>query len=185
MIDLVRRKISTFSPTFLEGNKEIRASVLIPIFEMNGDTTILLTKRTETVKYHKGEISFPGGMSEDEDKDASATAIRECWEEVGVEPEHMDIIGRLDDMSTFTGFVISPFVGRIPYPYNFRLNPDEVSYLIKLPLSHLLSTVPTVEQVEFRGFQEEAPAIYYQNERIWGATCRILLQLKGIIQDKS
>jgi 8-oxo-dGTP pyrophosphatase MutT (NUDIX family) len=185
MIDLVRRKISNYSPTFLEGNKEIRASVLIPIFENGGNINILLTKRAETVKYHKGEISFPGGMFEEEDNDAGATAIRECWEEVGIKPEDMDIIGRLDDMRTFTGFVISPFVAFIPYPYNFTLNPDEVTYLIKLPLPHLLVTSAIMEQVEFRGFQEEAPAIYYQNERIWGATCRILLQLKGIIQQQS
>jgi 8-oxo-dGTP pyrophosphatase MutT (NUDIX family) len=182
MVDLVRRKIAGFSPSFMNGGRDIRASVLIPVFENDGDVHILLTKRTETVKYHKSEISFPGGMSEEEDKDARATAIRECWEEVGVEPHHMDIIGRLDDMATFTGFVISPFVGFIPYPYDFRINPDEVSYLIHLPLSHLLSTTPKAEQVEFRGFQEEAPAIYFHNERIWGATCRILLQFKGIIQ---
>jgi 8-oxo-dGTP pyrophosphatase MutT (NUDIX family) len=182
MIDLVRRRLSAYSPSFLDGGREMKASVLIPMFQDDGASHIVLTKRTDTVKYHKGEISFPGGMREEEDHDALATAMRECWEEIGVEPKDVEVLGRLDDMSTFTGFVISPFVAHIPYPYNFRVNPGEVGYLIYLPVPYLLSSTAVREKVEFQGGMTEAPAIYFENERIWGATCRILLQLKRIIQ---
>jgi 8-oxo-dGTP pyrophosphatase MutT (NUDIX family) len=184
MIDLVRRRLSLYSPSFLDAREDVRASVLIPLFMDGDEDRIVLTKRTETVKYHKGEISFPGGMYEREDEDALATAMRECWEEIGVEPEHMEILGRLDDMHTYTGFIISPFVGLIPYPYDFRVNPDEVSYIVYLPVPFLLSCAPVVETVDFQGGVTRAPAIYYENERIWGATCRILLQLRRIIQNE-
>lgn len=162
----------------------MRAAVLIPVFQKGAQTHILLTKRTDTVKYHKGEISFPGGMYEENDGDPLATAIRESAEEIGMKPEDVEIVGRLDDMHTFTGFVITPYVGLVPFPYDFTLNPDEVSYLIYLPLSHLLTHEQIMESVGFKGDTVQAPAIYYEGERIWGATCRMLFQLRKIIQDE-
>jgi 8-oxo-dGTP pyrophosphatase MutT (NUDIX family) len=184
MIDLLRRKLSAYQPVSMDGDESIRASVLIPVFHDGKESHVLLTKRAETVKYHKGEISFPGGMYEEDDGDALTTAMRESREEIGVRPEDIDIIGRLDDMHTFTGFVVTPYVGRIPFPYDFTLNPDEVSYLIYLPLSHLLASEQTTESVDFKGGITQAPAIYYGSERIWGATCRMLLQLRRIIRDE-
>ncbi len=135
------------------------------------------------MKHHKGEISFPGGMYETVDGDTLTTAIRECHEEIGVKETDIEIVGRLDDMSTFTGFVITPYVGLIPFPYDFKLNPGEVEYLIYLPVPHLLKAELKMETVEFQGGLTRAPAIYYEGERIWGATCRILMQLRKIIED--
>jgi 8-oxo-dGTP pyrophosphatase MutT (NUDIX family) len=183
MIDVLRRKLSIYPPVSLDGKERMRASVLIPVFDKGEGTYILLTKRTEKVKYHKGEISFPGGMYEEGDGDALTTAMRESMEEIGVRPEDVEIIGQLDDMNTFTGFRVTPYVGLIPYPYNFTPSPDEVSYLIYLPLSHLLACEQKMESVDFMGQARQAPAIYYGGERIWGATCRMLLQLRAIIQD--
>jgi 8-oxo-dGTP pyrophosphatase MutT (NUDIX family) len=184
MIHLLRRKLSTYQPTSMDGDERKRASVLIPIFDKGKGTYILLTKRTDKVKHHKGEISFPGGMYEEGDGDALTTAMRESMEEIGVRPEDVEIIGRLDDMNTFTGFVITPYVGLIPFPYDFTPSPDEVNYLIYLPLSHLLAYEQKTESVDVIGGTSRAPAIYYEGERIWGATCRILLQLRRIIQDE-
>ena len=161
------------------------ASVLIPIFENSTGPHVVLTKRTTTVKYHKGEISFPGGMYEEGDGDTLKTALRECDEEIGVKGGDIEIVGRLDDMSTFTGFIITPYVGLIPYPYAFKLNPGEVAYLIFLPLPYLLKAEPQAETVESRGGMVKTPAIYYEGERIWGATCRILMHLKKIIEDET
>ena len=184
MIDLLRRKLAAYQPASMDSNKRARASVLIPILESVKGMHILLTKRTEKVKYHKNEISFPGGMYEENDGDSLATAVRESMEEVGLRKGDVEILGRLDDMSTFTGFVITPYVGLIPFPYEFVLNPDEVSYLIYLPLVYLLASEPTIESADFEGRQKNAPAIYYEGERIWGATCRILLQFRKILQDR-
>ncbi len=142
---------------------------------------ILLTKRTETVKYHKGEISFPGGTYEEDDGDAERTAVRECGEEIGVRPDDIDIIGRLDDMATITGFVITPFVAFIPCPYDFRVNPGEVHHLIYLPLSRLMEAEPETTMGEHEGEPVASPAISYEGERIWGATCKLLLQLKDVL----
>jgi 8-oxo-dGTP pyrophosphatase MutT (NUDIX family) len=185
MINALRRKISMYQPSSIDGDESVRAAVLIPVFQKDTQTHILLTKRTNTVKYHKDEISFPGGVYEEDDGNALTTAIRESAEEIGMRPEDVEIVGQLDDMHTFTGFVITPYVGFIPFPYDFTLNSDEVSYLIYLPLSHLLTHEQTMESVDFKGGTAQAPAIYYEGERIWGATCRILFQLRSIIQDET
>ena len=184
MIPRLREKLSAYRPASLRSQMKTRASVLIPIAAENGDTRILLTRRTTSVKYHKGEISFPGGMYEEYDRETVRTAIRECGEEIGVRPDDIEIVGRLDDMETMTGFVITPYVGVIPYPYNFRLNPEEVHYLIWLPLPFLMSCRPEVTISEQKGKAFEVFAIRYNGERIWGATCKLLLELRRILEDE-
>jgi 8-oxo-dGTP pyrophosphatase MutT (NUDIX family) len=183
MIDLLKRKLSAFQPSSLDGRERMRASVLIPVLSKDGGAHILLTKRTEKVKYHKGEISFPGGTYEEGDGDALTTATRESMEEIGLRPEDVEIVGRLDDINTFTGFMVTPYVGLIPFPYDFTLSPDEVSYLIYLPFSYLMTSRYRLESAELNGRNRQAPAIYYEGERIWGATCRMLLQLRGVLED--
>jgi 8-oxo-dGTP pyrophosphatase MutT (NUDIX family) len=183
MLPLLRRLLSSYTPSTLRHDEGVRSSVLIPIFENGAGPHIVLTKRTVTVKHHKGEISFPGGMYEEGDEDTLTTALRETSEEIGVDNADVEILGRLDDMSTYTGFVITPYVGLIPHPYDFKLNPGEVAYLIYLPVSYLLEAEPRIEAVELEGRPKSAPAIYYEGERIWGATCRILMQLRKIIKD--
>ncbi|MGD0232076.1 MAG: CoA pyrophosphatase [Syntrophorhabdales bacterium] len=185
MIPLLKRKLSAYRPSELQSDPTIRASVLIPIVVNGADIDILLTKRTTTVKYHKGEISFPGGMYEEDDGETMRTAIRECGEEIGVRPDDIEVMGRLDDLKTVTGFVITPYVGFIPYPYDFALNPDEVRYLVCLPFSYLMTYEPKMERAEHEGKVLHVPAIYYGGERIWGATCRLLLQLRHILEDET
>ncbi len=143
--------------------------------------SILLTKRTHTVNAHKGEVSFPGGMYEESDGSTQETALRECCEEIGVRKGDIEIIGRLDDLYTMTGFVISPYVGVIPYPYAFRTNPQEVAYLIYLPFDFLMEHAAATKSAFHEGKTEVVPAIYYDGDRIWGATCRILLRLREIV----
>jgi 8-oxo-dGTP pyrophosphatase MutT (NUDIX family) len=184
MIDLLKRRLSVFQPSSLDGRERMRASVLIPVLLKDGEIQILLTKRTETVKYHKGEISFPGGTYEEGDGDALTTAIRESMEEIGVRPDDVEILGRLSDTNTFTGFVITPYVGIIPFPYDFALSSAEVDYIIYLPLSYLMTSEYRIEPAELMGKNLQAPAIYYEGERIWGATCRMLLQLRRLLEDE-
>jgi len=186
MITTLRRRLSAFRHTLSSNpDKKVCASVLIPLVEASAGVQIVLTRRTNTVKYHKGEVSFPGGVYETEDGDTLKTAMRECSEEIGVRPEDVEIVGRLDDMNTFTGFVITPYVGIIPYPYAFRLNPGEVAYLNYLPVTFLLGCELQIETIEFQGRTVDAPAFYYEGERIWGATCRILMQLRKIMTDET
>lgn len=154
----------------------------MPIFEKDGEVFIVLTKRTETVRAHKGEVSFPGGMYEDEDGSKLITALRECCEEIGLNKNDVKVIGKLDDMITLTGFVISPYVGIMPYPYTLRTNPQEVAYIIYLPLRFLMEVSPLMEEAEYEGRVEQVPSFHYNGDRIWGATCRILLQFKKILR---
>ncbi len=157
---------------------------MVPLFQKEKDIHIVLTKRTDEMKAHPGEISFPGGMYEEKDTDTMSTALRECCEEIGVRGSDVEIIGRLDDVRTLTGFVITPYVGIIPYPYSFKINQREVAYLLCLPFEHLRNGDSKREQTEYRGRLETIDAIYYNGERIWGATCRILQRLNRIVNDE-
>jgi 8-oxo-dGTP pyrophosphatase MutT (NUDIX family) len=133
------------------------------------------------MKAHPGEISFPGGMYEERDGDTMRTALRESCEEIGVSVRDVEIIGRLDDERTLSGFVITPYVGVIPYPYNFSISRREVAYLVHLPYEHIARGQAARELTDYKGRVETIDAIYYNGERIWGATCRILLKLKRIV----
>lgn len=155
----------------------------MPLYRAGDEEFIILMKRTMSVKAHPGEISFPGGMYESGDGDSRATALRECCEEIGVRAEDIKILGRLDDERTLTGFVITPFVGIIPFPYRFTLSEREVAYLIHLPLRFLADSAPIIERVDYEGTVKGIHALYYKGERIWGATCRLLLKLKEIISE--
>lgn len=184
MISLIKERLAAYKPSSIRAGSNTRASVLIPILGEDGEARILLTKRSTNVTYHKGEISFPGGMYEDADGDTVRTAIRECGEEIGVGPNDIEIVGRLSDMETMTGFVITPYVGLIPCPYDFKLNPDEVRYLIYLPFTFLMSSRPQATTAEHKGRTMEVFEIRYDGERIWGATCRLLLELRQILDEK-
>lgn len=183
MIDFIRQRMKDYEGKKIESPRSICAGVVIPLFKDNGGVNIVLTKRSDVVRIHKGEVSFPGGMCEDDDGDTMATALRECCEEIGVRRKDIEIIGRLDDMVTLTGFIITPYIGIIPYPYQFKTNPEEVAYLIFLPIKILMETTPETEIAEYEGNFANVPAIHYKGDRIWGATCRILLRLKRILED--
>jgi 8-oxo-dGTP pyrophosphatase MutT (NUDIX family) len=183
LLSRIRQKVARYRPRELECAAGTRASVMLPLFEKEHDLHILLTKRTDGMKVHPGEISFPGGMYEEKDADTMKTALRECCEEIGVKSGDVEIVGRLDDMVTLTGFVITPYVGIIPYPYAFRISRREVAYLIYLPFEHLRAGRLVREQIEYRGKPETIDCIYFNGERIWGATCRILTTFKQVLED--
>jgi 8-oxo-dGTP pyrophosphatase MutT (NUDIX family) len=154
-----------------------QAGVLLPLFKNATDYHLVFTKRTETVRHHKGQVSFPGGSFEPADGDLLTTALRESYEEVGIEPEHVSILGRLDDLATFsTSFTISPFVGLIPYPYPFRPNPTEVAIVFDVSLSILAD--PTVGRRYIRARDDGATIEDYEfhvdGHVIWGATARLI-----------
>ena len=132
---------------------------------------------------HKGEVSFPGGMYEEGDGDRMTTAVRECCEEIGVKSQDIEIVGRLDDMYTLTGFCIRPYVGIVPYPYTFTTSPREVAYIIYLPFEFLRTVAPFLEEANRDGYVEKVPSFYYEGDRVWGATCRILLRFRRIMAD--
>lgn len=157
------------------------AGVLLPLFQKNRKTHILLTKRTDRVEHHKGQISFPGGAFNYEDLDCLTTALRETEEEIGIEMDTVEILGELDHLVTITNFRICPYVGIIPYPYPFILSPFEVERLIELPLDYLLKEDLKEGPVSFNGQSIFNLWINYQGDIIWGATARILKNFLEIL----
>jgi 8-oxo-dGTP pyrophosphatase MutT (NUDIX family) len=159
-----------------------RAAVLIPLFKKKGQFHVLLTRRTDKVGHHKGQVSFPGGR-QDQGEDLLTTALREAKEEMGIEEKDVRILGELDDMCTVSSdFCISPFVALIPYPYPFKINRQEIAEVIEVPLSVFLDESKLGQ--EFRERNGHPLKVYfYQHEEhlIWGATARILKQLIDLL----
>jgi len=163
----------------------IRAAVLIPLFKKQGEYHVLLTRRTDKVGTHKGQISFPGGKR-DGGEDLLCTALREAREEMGIAEKDVRILGELDDMCTIASdFCIAPFVGLIPYPYPFKVNRHEIEEIIEVPLSVFLDEAKFREELRSRN-GELIPVFFYQHEEhtIWGATARILKQLMDLISQE-
>ncbi len=160
------------------------AAVLVPLFQKKKKTHILLTKRTDKVEHHKGQISFPGGAFNYEDLDCQTTALRETEEEIGIEMDSIEILGELDHIQTVTHFRVCPYVGTIPYPYPFELSPFEVERLIELPLDFLLKEAELKESAfTFQGQRLVNLNIAYQGDIIWGATARILKNLIEVLNN--
>ena len=158
------------------------AAVLVPIFCKNGEYHILFTRRTEKVKVHKGQISFPGGAYEEKDCTLLATALRESAEEIGLRPEDVEILGELDDsFSVPSNYSISPFVAQIPCPYKFEINEDEIDEIIEVPVSALVEDKHSTQVTEVRDDDADYTHVYkYQGTVIWGATARIAHQFLEI-----
>ena len=158
------------------------SAVLVPVYDKQGEYHILFTKRTETVEYHKGEISFPGGAYEERDGTLANTCLRECAEEIGLAAEAVELLGELDDTVTVTsGFIISPFVAVIPWPYPLKADLTETREIIEVPISALLDKDCLRTTTQTMGDQAvTVESYYYQGNVIWGATARILSQFLGI-----
>lgn len=157
------------------------AAVLIPLFERDGELCVLFTRRREDLRRHPGQISFPGGRVDPGDADSLAAALRETHEEVGVHPAAVSILGRLDEYPVITGFRLTPWVGSIPYPYDFKPDPGEVAELLVLPMAALAD--PAALRIETREYFGKDREIYYYTvggQTIWGATARILKDLLDI-----
>ncbi len=153
----------------------VRAAVLVPLFYEARSPHVLFIKRTETVTHHKGEISFPGGTRDPEDEDLLRTALRETHEEIGVKPEDVEVVGELDEIVTMSDFLVTPFVGFIPYPYPFRLNPTEIEELVPVPLEAFLWDERWWKEKRRYGKKEREVFIYqWGPHQIWGATARIM-----------
>ncbi len=154
------------------------AGVLILLYAHDGQLYFPLTRRTETVETHKGQISLPGGARE-ANESLQETALRETCEELTVCPDSWDVIGQLTPLYIPpSGFLISPFVAYTPTCPNFNPDPVEVAELIKTPLDLLLDSA-TVEKEEWniRGAMVEVPFFHIFGHKIWGATAMVLNEL--------
>lgn len=155
-----------------------RAAVLVPVVDRPEGPTVILTVRSEHLRNHKGQISFPGGRRDDGDADAVDTALREAEEEIGLPRRQVEILGYLDDYPTMTRYRVTPVVGVIRDLPALRIDAAEVAETFEVPLSLLLDPASYEQKHLFRGalklpFYE----VNYGNYRIWGATAGMLWDL--------
>ena len=151
-----------------------RAAVLIPLIRNRDQWSILFTRRSENLAAHSGQIAFPGGGVEPGER-LEAAAVREAQEEVGIRPDDVELIGRLDDVVTNSGFLVAPFAGVIHEPIEYVMQESEVVEVFEVPLDSLLDpATPEVRYVAFRN--KHYPAYYYVHRgyEIWGLTGRML-----------
>ena len=185
--DLLRATLPNDDAPIPVGEGLRPAAVLVPLFVREDTVHVVLTKRTENVRTHQGQVSFPGGSWEEADPTLRATALREAHEEVGIDPSHVEVIGVLEDLPTFvSGFVVRPFVAEIPHPYEFVHDDAEVDHVFSPPLELFADASNRREEVRERD-GVSYPLYYYDVDGniVWGATARMLVNLVGIIEAAS
>jgi 8-oxo-dGTP pyrophosphatase MutT (NUDIX family) len=161
------------------------AAVLIPLFWENEDLHILLTKRSEELKHHPGQISFPGGGFEPSDGTIRQSAIRETTEELGISEEHISVVGYLENLQTISGFHVTPFVAILEPEFTLVINPDEVAEAFSVPLSYFLDfNNRLVRKAEYKNKMHKYYIYQYQNYTIWGVTAEIIVKLSQKLTSK-
>ncbi len=183
--DRILNALAEYNPRHVDSPAASPAAVLVLLQEIDGEPHVIFTERTEHVEHHKNQISFPGGACDDHDDCMETTALRETHEEIGVHPDHVRIIGQLDDMVTISNFRVTPYVGLITSEaeYEFVLNDCEVRSVVQVPLSFLMDEQNMELEVrDHQGREVLVPAFSYDGHRIWGATARILHQFLEILR---
>ncbi|QDC03150.1 CoA pyrophosphatase [Mesorhizobium sp. 8] len=163
---------------YLRDGPLVDAAVLIPVVDRGAEATLLLTKRAETLRSHTGQVAFPGGRIDATDVSPAAAALREADEEVGLESGFVDVIGRMPDYVSGTGYRIAPVLSVVRPGFHLHLNPDEVDTAFEVPLSFLMDPANHRRDSRFwndlEWFFYEMP---YGGNRIWGVTAGIIRTL--------
>jgi 8-oxo-dGTP pyrophosphatase MutT (NUDIX family) len=175
----IQEKLSEIRPRSVRAGYHREAAVLIPVFEKGGEPHFLLTRRTEEVKTHKGQISFPGGMRNDQE-DLERTALRETFEEVGIEEGKIDLLGRFHDYISVTSFRVVPYAGYIQPPFETVPQDGEVAEILQVPF-HTFEDPDRlrVEQISRSGKIMDVYFYRYNSMEIWGLTARIIRDFLG------
>ena len=186
----LRARLKRAPPTFTvygddgtEGREaaSTAAAVLIPVV-LHEELTVLFTQRTAHLKSHAGQVSFPGGRAEPGDASAEYTALREAEEEIGLRRERVEVLGRLPDYRTRTGFRVTPVIGIVVPPLQLAPDPREVESVFEVPLDFLLDERNRERRTrEFQGLQVGYYVYEYQGHVIWGATAGMLVNLHKML----
>ena len=192
LAELRRRLASRSAPEFsifgddgTEGRQaaSTAAAVLIPVVARPEGLTVVFTQRTTHLKSHAGQVSFPGGRAEPGDASAEFTALREAAEEIGLAAERVEILGRLPDYRTRTGFRVTPVVGVIRPPLRLVPDPREVEAVFEVPLEFLLDERNRERRTrEFQGLSVGFYVYEYEGHVIWGATAGMLVNLHRMLE---
>ena len=169
------------TPRTLSGKHFRPAAVLVPIQERSDGDYLVLTQRAEMLNSHSGQVAFPGGKIDLQDRGPLEAALRESQEEIGIDPSHVRILGQLDQVTAASNFLVTPFVGLIPSPYEFSLNQNETTAVFSVPVSVLMD--PRSLWVDTTRYPGWDPIYHFQYQEwdIWGATAKIVKQLLELV----
>ena len=196
-LDDLPRRMAAYRPGALRGDHVLaadvtppapwrQAAVLVPLLLHEGQLSVVFTLRTSHLHAHAGQVSFPGGGAEAQDRDAIATALRECEEEIGLEPARVNVLGTLDNYLTRSGYQVTPVVGLINadesgYPV-WRPDDFEVADIFAVPLAHILTPgVLRQETISREGLTRPCYVCTWQDYHIWGATAGMLRNLVEVV----
>jgi 8-oxo-dGTP pyrophosphatase MutT (NUDIX family) len=173
----LRERLGSPPPRRLAPSDLRQAAVLVPLYVDAGELWTVLTKRTETLPSHRGQIAFPGGGRET-GEDAWGAALREAQEEVGIDPARVLRLGQLDELESGVGFRVIPCVGAIPFPFAAKPNAAEIAEVFSLPLTAFANPRLVEERAVTLDGQVRDLRIYHIGKRqIWGLTARVLQNL--------
>ena len=185
MLAKIRQGLKDYKPQ-KNSKFQRRASVLIPLIEIRGELFVLFTERSKHLRSHPGQVSFPGAKKDYQDTNSIDTALRETHEEIGLNPEKVEILGRIDQIISLYNYLVTPFVGLIPSDFKPNPNRNEIEKIFKVPISFFLngknhwseeykspSTKVLIHHFDFDGFD------------IWGLTAKLILRLLEIGLDHS
>jgi 8-oxo-dGTP pyrophosphatase MutT (NUDIX family) len=173
-VDLPGLLLETDAAVEMKAHGSREAAVLVPIRNWPADPHLVFTERRADLRKHAGEISFPGGTSEDQDRDLEDTALRESHEEIALHPEHVEVLGALPPIGTFaTSFRIQPIVGLVSEEADLIANPDEVAAILTFGIDELVDAY-AMRRLVRRGVPIRTPTFELGRHLIWGATARIL-----------
>ena len=165
-----------------EGTQATVAAVLVPIIDHAGGLTVLFTRRTAQLRSHSGQVSFPGGRAEPQDPTPEFTALRETQEEIGLPPERVEVLARMPEYLTRTGYRVTPVIGLLTPPVAFMPDPHEVAEIFEVPLHFLLDERNRQRRTrEFQGQQVGYYVFEYGEKAIWGATAGMLVNLHRML----
>tara|TARA_Y100000815_G_scaffold232112_1_gene222543 strand:- start:8053 stop:8649 length:597 start_codon:yes stop_codon:yes gene_type:complete len=183
--ELLKRALAKRVVERADGTGLMPSAVMVLLYPKGGEYCILLNKRSDQVEHHKGEISFPGGARDPEDRDSLETALRETEEEMGINRDDITVIGEMDEVVTRSNFLMNVFTGTIKYPYPFKPSAIEIAEVLEFPVSALID--PANRRIETR-WDDGHPATSYsyvhQEHVVFGATARILQSCIDILDDR-
>ncbi len=155
-----------------------QAAVLVPLVMRSHGLNVVLTRRSSELSTHAGQIAFPGGRCDDDDTDVGATALREAYEEVGLDPSFVSLIGVSDAYETVTRFAVTPVIGLVDPAATLTPDPSEVAEIFEVPLAFLMDPANHVPQSrDYNGITRRYYAMPYGDYYVWGATAGMLRAL--------
>ncbi len=168
----------------LRPRRIIPAAVLVPLVERPSGLTVLLTVRSEALKHHAGQVSFPGGRLDPDDAGPREAALREATEEIGLPPGNVEVAGYLQNYLTITGYSVTPVVGFVDPAFDLALDPTEVSDAFEVPLDYLFAPGNMQRRYKrYLGVRLPYFEIPWGHYRIWGATAAMLVNFRDSLQE--